>query len=250
MCWSTNRDTCWKESCSGWWLKCFQPVENLVVSSSSRPWGPQLKKPPIPSRRSNSIGPVNDATATSPKRMRIARQIVPSMVGEYPLITSQVVIFMRIDPSGWTTSLKPPWVFEDTEAGGRCEAWRSWRGWTNGPVVGGSTQQTGSSLETNFSALDSLEWCYKGKWMEMIEMIPYIYIYPIYIPYIPWFLPLMVTQVAQVLLKHGADATRCDKEGTSVLGAATAGRCNDDLVLALLAVNGSLGWWEIHWGDL
>ena len=122
MCWSTNRDTCWKESCSGWWLKCFQPVENLVVSSSSRPWGPQLKKPPIPSRRSNSIGPVNDATATSPKRMRIARQIVPSMVGEYPLITSQVVIFMRIDPSGWTTSLKPPWVFEDTEAGGRCEA--------------------------------------------------------------------------------------------------------------------------------
>lgn len=44
--------------------------------------------------------------------------------------------------------------------------------------------------------------------------------------------------VAQVLLKHGADATHCDKEGSSVLGAATAGRCNDDLVLALLAVNG------------
>lgn len=44
--------------------------------------------------------------------------------------------------------------------------------------------------------------------------------------------------VSQVLLKHGADATHRDKEGTSVLGAATAGRCNDDLVLALLAVNG------------
>lgn len=46
--------------------------------------------------------------------------------------------------------------------------------------------------------------------------------------------------VAQVLLKHGADAGHCDKEGTSVLGAATAAgnRCNDDLVLALLAVNG------------
>lgn len=44
--------------------------------------------------------------------------------------------------------------------------------------------------------------------------------------------------VAQILLKHGADATHCDKEGSSVLGAATAGRCNDDLVLALLAVNG------------
>ena len=43
------------------------------------------------------------------------------------------------------------------------------------------------------------------------------------------------------MLKHGADATHCDKEGSSVLGAATAGRCNDDLVLALLAVNGSPG---------
>jgi len=46
-----------------------------------------------------------------------------------------------------------------------------------------------------------------------------------------------------VLLKHGADATHCDKDGTSVLNAATAAgsRCNDELVLALLAVNGLLG---------
>jgi len=46
--------------------------------------------------------------------------------------------------------------------------------------------------------------------------------------------------VVQVLLKHGADATHCDKDGTSVLNAATAAgsRCNDELVLALLAVNG------------
>ena len=50
-------------------------------------------------------------------------------------------------------------------------------------------------------------------------------------------------QVVQVLLKHGADATHCDKDGTSVLNAATAAgsRCNDELVLALLAVNGLLG---------
>lgn len=46
-----------------------------------------------------------------------------------------------------------------------------------------------------------------------------------------------------MLLKHGADATHCDKDGTSVLNAATAAgsRCNDELVLALLAVNGLLG---------
>ena len=50
-------------------------------------------------------------------------------------------------------------------------------------------------------------------------------------------------KVVQVLLKHGADATHCDKDGTSVLNAATAAgsRCNDELVLALLAVNGLLG---------
>lgn len=46
--------------------------------------------------------------------------------------------------------------------------------------------------------------------------------------------------VVQVLLKHGADATHTDKDGTSVLNAATAAgsRCNDEVVLALLAVNG------------
>ena len=49
-------------------------------------------------------------------------------------------------------------------------------------------------------------------------------------------------KVVQVLLKHGADATYTDKDGTSVLNAATAAgnRCNDEVVLALLAVNGIL----------
>ncbi|CAE7634618.1 ANK3 [Symbiodinium pilosum] len=41
--------------------------------------------------------------------------------------------------------------------------------------------------------------------------------------------------VVKLLLQHGADPSRRDKEGVSALGAASAGGCNEDVVMALLA---------------
>ncbi|CAE7301825.1 Ank3 [Symbiodinium natans] len=41
--------------------------------------------------------------------------------------------------------------------------------------------------------------------------------------------------VVKLLLQHGADASRCDKDGVSVLGAAAAGGCNEEVVMAILA---------------
>mmetsp|Transcript_10975 Transcript_10975/g.26457 ORF Transcript_10975/g.26457 Transcript_10975/m.26457 type:complete len:399 (+) Transcript_10975:31-1227(+) len=51
--------------------------------------------------------------------------------------------------------------------------------------------------------------------------------------------------VVKLLLQHGADPGRLDKDGVSVLGAATAGGCSEELVTAILAhgidVNATVG---------